>query len=45
MLRLVWTKYDAKLKDWNLERIGQVEKIYGQVSTSIQLQKQELLMQ
>ncbi len=45
MVRLVWTRYDANLKDWDLERIRQVEEIYGQVSRGIQLQKQELLMQ
>ncbi len=45
MVRLVWTKYDAKLKDWDLECIRRVEEIDGQVSKDIQLRKQELLMQ
>ncbi len=45
MVRLVWTRYDANLKDWDLEHIRRVEKIYGQVSRGIQLWKQELLMQ
>ena len=45
MVRLVWTRYDANLKDWDLERIRWVEEIYGQVSRGIQLRKQELLMQ
>lgn len=44
-VRLIWTKYFINLKNWELEHIKRVERIYGQVSKGVQLQKQELLMQ
>lgn len=35
-MKLVSTKYNNDLKDWDINRIKQVEKIYGKVSKNIQ---------
>ena len=37
------TKYDTELKDWDMDRIKEVENIYGKVSRGIHLQMQKLL--
>ena len=37
------TKYDDKLKNWDINQIKQVEKTYGIVSRGIQYRKLELL--
>lgn len=37
MVKLIRRKYNTNLKDWDLERIKQVKKIYNQVSRNIQL--------
>lgn len=36
LIKLVLTKYNNNLKDWDINRIKQVEKIYGKVSKNIQ---------
>ena len=43
LMKLVSTEYDADLKDWDMNRIKQVENTYGKVSRGIQHRKQELL--
>ena len=45
LMKLVSTEYDDDLKDWDMNRIKQVEKTYDKVSRAIQLRKQELLVQ
>ena len=37
------TKYDTELKDWDMDRIKEVENTYGKVSRGIHLQMQKLL--
>ena len=37
------TKYDTKLKDWDMDRIKEVENTYGKVSRGIHLRMQKLL--
>ena len=36
------TKYDTELKDWDMDRIKEVENTYGTVSRRIQRRKQKL---
>ena len=43
LMKLVSTEYDDDLKDWDMNRIKQVEKTYSKVSRGIQYRKQELL--
>ena len=43
LMKLVSTEYDDDLKDWDMNRIKQVEKTYGKVSRGIQYREQELL--
>ena len=43
LMKLVSTEYDDDLKDWDMNRIKQVEKTYSKISRGIQYRKQELL--
>lgn len=40
LLKLISTKYDDDLMDWDMNRVKQVEKAYGKVSRGIQYRKQ-----
>ena len=42
-MKLVSTKYDDDLKDWDINYIRHIEKTYGKISKGIQYRKQELL--
>ena len=42
-MKLVSTQHDDDLKDWDINRIKQVEETYGKISRGIQYRKQELL--
>lgn len=39
LLKLVLKKYNDDLKDWNVNRINQVEKAYGKVLRGIQYRR------
>lgn len=43
LVNIILTKYNKYFRDWNIDYIVQVEKIYDIISKTIQLQKQELL--
>lgn len=40
---ILTTKYNTKLKDWDINRIQQVKKSYNNILKDIQCQKQKLL--